>query len=180
MSTMYVNKVQELNVGSGVQIPGHVIQVKNFEYTTRDVFSGSASNSYQNTGVTISITPKSATSKILVRFGVHGLSARLGGFHQEPDVAIAVNGTTTKEYTNIIKQGGSNFWIPTDPGGTVHFTADYMHTPGSVAQQTYTIQIRGNTNLSGDMQVAINNIASGNYAGESSGSSYITVMEIAQ
>ena len=27
MSTMYVNKVQELNVGSGVQIPGHVIQV---------------------------------------------------------------------------------------------------------------------------------------------------------
>ena len=27
MSTMYVNKVQELNVGSGVHIPGHVIQV---------------------------------------------------------------------------------------------------------------------------------------------------------
>ena len=27
MSTMYVNKVQELNVGSGVQIPGHVIQI---------------------------------------------------------------------------------------------------------------------------------------------------------
>ena len=26
MSTMYVNKVQELNVGSGVQIPGHIIQ----------------------------------------------------------------------------------------------------------------------------------------------------------
>ena len=26
MSTMYVNKVQELNVGSGVHIPGHVIQ----------------------------------------------------------------------------------------------------------------------------------------------------------
>jgi len=33
MSTMYVNKVQELNVGSGVQIPGHVIQVVSAEET---------------------------------------------------------------------------------------------------------------------------------------------------
>ena len=64
MSTMYVNKVQELNVGSGVHIPGHVIQVV-------DTSSAAGGVSVQNTtftdtGLSLSITPKFATSKILI------------------------------------------------------------------------------------------------------------------
>ena len=64
MSTMYVNKVQELNVGSGVQIPGHIIQVV-------DTSSAAGGVSVQNTtftdtGLLLSITPKFTTSKILV------------------------------------------------------------------------------------------------------------------
>ena len=31
MSTMYVNKVQELNVGSGVHIPGHIIKTQSYK-----------------------------------------------------------------------------------------------------------------------------------------------------
>jgi len=179
-STLYVDSLIEKTSGNGVHIAGHILQCKSFDLSSRVVFSGSASNSYQNTGVQVSITPTSADNTILVRLGVHGLSARLGGFHQEPDVAIAANGTVVKEYNNIIKEGGSNFWIPAGSGNTVHFTSDYIHSPNTTDQQTYSIHIRGNTSLSGDMQVAINNVAAGNYAGQASGSSYITVMEIGQ
>lgn len=31
MSTMYVNKVQELNVGSGVHIPGHIVKTQSYK-----------------------------------------------------------------------------------------------------------------------------------------------------
>ena len=64
MSTMYVNKVQELNVGSGVQIPGHVIQVVDTSSAAGgvQVFN----TTFTDTGLSLSITPKFATSKILV------------------------------------------------------------------------------------------------------------------
>ena len=64
MSTMYVNKVQELNVGSGVQIPGHVVQVVNVAYNTGITLN--STGSAVETGLAATITPKFNTSKILV------------------------------------------------------------------------------------------------------------------
>ena len=64
MSTMYVNKVQELNVGSGVQIPGHVIQVVDNSSAAGGV--NVQNTTFTDTGLSLSITPKFATSKILV------------------------------------------------------------------------------------------------------------------
>ena len=63
MSTMYVNKVQELNVGSGVQIPGHVIQIVEGDYNTQTDIT---STSYVDTGLSVTITPKSSSSKVYV------------------------------------------------------------------------------------------------------------------
>ena len=68
MSTMYVNKVQELNVGSGVQIPGHVIQVVEGTYDTQTDIS---STSYVDSGLSVTITPKSTSSKMYVVTNVH-------------------------------------------------------------------------------------------------------------
>ena len=64
MSTMYVNKVQELNVGSGVHIPGHVIQ-----FATSSSHGGaftSTSTSLVATGQTLSVTPKFNNSIIML------------------------------------------------------------------------------------------------------------------
>ena len=66
MSTMYVNKVQELNVGSGVQIPGHVIQVVSANGPNSTV--SFTSTTYTDVNLNATITPKFATSKILVKF----------------------------------------------------------------------------------------------------------------
>ena len=62
MSTMYVNKVQELNVGSGVQIPGHVIQVVEAE-GSGIIYFGASTSSYTNL-ITLNITPKFSNSLI--------------------------------------------------------------------------------------------------------------------
>ena len=72
MSTMYVNKVQELNVGSGVHIPGHIIQVVNGPGNTGRIQS--SSTSYTDTPISATITPKYNTSKILVSWSTACLS----------------------------------------------------------------------------------------------------------
>ena len=64
MSTMYVNKVQELNVGSGVHITGHVIQVVDTSSAPGGV--DVQNTTFTDTGLSLSITPKFATSKILI------------------------------------------------------------------------------------------------------------------
>ena len=64
MSTMYVNKVQELNVGSGVHIPGHVIQfATSFSHGPAIT---SSSTSLVGTGQTATITPKYNNSIIML------------------------------------------------------------------------------------------------------------------
>lgn len=70
MSTMYVNKIQELNVGSGITIPsnvrasGHVIQM-----TESGTFSDSiqtSSGAWLDTELFVDIAPKFSNSKIVV------------------------------------------------------------------------------------------------------------------
>ena len=60
MSTMYVNKVQELNVGSGVQIPGHICQVVNFVLPTATSISVGNIRQAVASGIKATITPKSS------------------------------------------------------------------------------------------------------------------------
>ena len=59
MSTMYVNKVQELNLGSGVLIPGHICQVVNFVLPTATSISVGSIRQAVASGIKCSITPKS-------------------------------------------------------------------------------------------------------------------------
>lgn len=66
MSTMYVNKVQELNVGSGVHIPGHVVQFATS--VSHGTAITSASTSLVATGQTATITPKYNNSIIMLYF----------------------------------------------------------------------------------------------------------------
>jgi hypothetical protein len=82
MSTMYVNKVQELNVGSGVNIPGHVIQQAYIQQDT--VISTSTTMNYSSSLPTVgqgalvfskSFTPKSDNSVIEIFFQTYASSS---------------------------------------------------------------------------------------------------------
>jgi len=63
MSILKVDTINEKTSGNGVAIPGHVIQTLSMTLTSA---SSAQSNSYVDSGLTLNITPKSASSKILV------------------------------------------------------------------------------------------------------------------
>ena len=177
MSILKVDTINEKTSGNGVAIPGHVVQVQSADLHTVYTASGSGvANVYTNTGLQVNITPKSTSSKVLVNFNVGGIRARLGNFHQEPDLALYRGSTLVQTYSNIIAKGGSNQWIP-QVGENASCGNTYLDSPSTTSQITYAIYIRGNTSYSGDMQVQINGSEHQTTGG---GGSSITVMEIAQ
>jgi hypothetical protein len=67
MSTLKVDSVVEKTSGNGVQIAGHVIQtLTDVSVVTESTTSKASSNSFANSSLSITITPKSASSKIIV------------------------------------------------------------------------------------------------------------------
>ena len=64
MSTLFVDTINEKTTNNGVYIPGHVVQAKT---ATKTDTQSTASNSFTDiTGLSVSITPSSTNSKILV------------------------------------------------------------------------------------------------------------------
>ena len=92
MSTMYVNKVQELNVGSGVQIPGHVIQTVTHENPNigQRVQFNTSTPVEINTAYRISITPKAVGNKIILHYQYH--THNTGGVYGGIYPVVSTNG----------------------------------------------------------------------------------------
>jgi len=65
MSTLYVDTINEKTSGNGVQIAGHVVQVQSSILSSK-VSTTSLEPTYVDTGLSVSITPKFSTSKILI------------------------------------------------------------------------------------------------------------------
>ena len=64
MSTLFVDTINEKTTNNGVYIPGHVLQAKT---ATKTDTQSTSSNSFTDiTGLSVSITPSSTNSKILV------------------------------------------------------------------------------------------------------------------
>ena len=64
MSTLKVDTITEKTSGNGVQIAGHVIQVVSTTSTTSTTMT--AINTWTNIEPTVTITPTSTSSKILI------------------------------------------------------------------------------------------------------------------
>ena len=170
MSTMYVNKVQELNVGSGVQIPGHVIQVVSAEFTAA---TASASSNPVNI-VSVNITPKSSSSKIYITASVHASTAsgsRAGvGLYKgsNPVVRGDAAGSRSRVYGQVQNS---------DTGIFSSIAMSYLDSPATTSQITYSAKMEPE---GGSTQFYINRSASDNDSGARfRGVSAITVMEVA-
>ena len=122
MSTMYVNKVQELNVGSGVQIPGHVIQVVEAK-GSGIIYFGASTSSYTNL-ITLNITPKYNNSLILVHY-FQTLNTTTGHW----GTRVQRNSSTTI----ISGEGQSNT-------GRLNSVGFKLDNPATTSQVTYTLQ----------------------------------------
>lgn len=140
MSTMYVNKVQELNVGSGVQIPGHVIQVEDFQRVGSNSIT---STTFVTTGITKTITPKFNNSKILA-------IVNLGSVYNA-STSGQPRFTLYRDSTNLggtVGNGSSdNFGQTYSSSGQVSIQCSFTHldSPATTSAITYTVYVRTNT-----------------------------------
>ena len=160
MSTLYVDNL-EPNLGSRVMAAGHVVQVQSFQQATGQVMVH-ASNTWTNTGCSVSITPSSTDSKVLVI--VSGSSIAKGS--NSYGFRVQRNGTAINNqefYSN-----DANYW----QGDSVSLVS--LDSPATTSACTYIVQMivqAGGNNHT--LRWNYNN-------GYSPSTSTITVMEIAQ
>ena len=156
---------------------GSVLQV--VSATKTDTFSVSNSDFVDVTGLTISITPSSAASKIFVIAHVH-LDSTVGGYTNpwrlmRNSIPLAVG-----DANGISRQatGGGTSVYTNGPLQGVHQSAFYLDSPTTTSSTTYKVQVATYTNIAGTTYV---NRGAGDSGAnqEARYSSGITVMEIA-
>lgn len=119
---------------------GKVLQVQNQRLTTE---FNTNNSSYQDTGVTKSITPSATSSKILVIYG-SGMNYTSSG----TEMAMNCMRDSTQLNSVIINLDGT-----ASTGGSAFMILDEPNTTSSV---TYKVQIKKN-NGSGNVYVSVNN-----------------------
>ena len=140
---------------------GSVVQVVNATYST---ITSVASNSFADTGLTASITPKFATSKILVIVDMAGCTKNATNTYLQ--LRLLRNSTTLYQFEDI-----SGYTATTTYNGFGSVSTNYLDSPATTSATIYKVQLANGSNTG---LVAINN-----YIGATSTSS-ITLMEIAQ
>lgn len=135
---------------------GSVLQVVQGTYSTQQTLT---STSFVSTGITASITPTSATSKILIIYNFSGLT-------------VSTNSLYSTIYRNASNLAGACGFIETASGGGVLYfpnTVTYLDSPATTSATTYTVYVRVSSSTA-----YIGSIASG-----ANTISTITLMEIA-
>jgi len=161
------------DIASG-QVSGHVIQTVYNEHTTRTAYTSADT---QHDLFSAIITPKSATSKILVSISLqHGTSSVQNDF----GLHLKRGSTRIGGGSNDPSRGGANSWYCGDDpiGGSSAnnwnlFTASwqYLDSPATTSATTYTVGLFVHNYF------YLNRMAGGSTFG---GSSYISLQEIAQ
>lgn len=173
MSILKVDTINEKTTGNGIVIPGHVIQTVYNEHITGTAYTTATT---LNDLFSATITPKSATSKILV-----SISVQHGPSNSQNDFGLFLKRGSTRigGRTNDTPRGGSNIWYAgDDPLGTASsnnwnlFTASwrYLDSPATTSATTYTVGAYVHNYF------YLNRFAGGDLGG----SSYISLQEIAQ
>ena len=150
MSTILVDNINEKTSGNGVDIPGHVLQVVEAEFSTQTDIS---STSYADSGLSVSITPTSSSSKILVITNVHCFINGTG--------LIGVN--VVRGSTQIVEANKALGFA--DNSSTVAALTK-LDSPSTTSATTYKVQIK-KTSFTGTARI-----------NQQDGGSRITVMEI--
>ena len=133
-SIINVDQIAEATSGSGVKIPGHVIQVVQSSYSTEET---STSSTFANTSFTGTITPKNSTSKVLALCQVGFMSYANTGNQNMGTGRLYRDASNT---SGIIVSGGYNYG---GNGVLINHTAalNWLDSPATTSATTYTFQI---------------------------------------
>ncbi len=182
MSQLYVDTITEKTSGNGVQIAdlvpaaGSVVQV--VSATKTDVFTTTSASNTPITGLSVTLTPASTSSKVLVTFNINA-----GCSNSASAVRIFKNGSvitgaigdniTTNEWTVNVYGGGD------DANSTPNWSMSFLDSPSTTSATTYALyvaQVQGTGTFVLNDQTS--QVRGTNFSGTSA--STITAMEIAQ
>jgi hypothetical protein len=139
---------------------GSVLQVVQ---GTTSIQATNNTNVMADTGLSVSITPTSATSKILVLVAQNGCAKLSGG--TESGVTIGLVRNSTMIFDNAAY---ANFYTGTSLQVTGVINFSYLDSPSTTSAVTYKTQFKNNSNTTG-VRVQLDGV----------GASTITLLEIA-
>lgn len=114
---------------------GAVLQAVSANYST---YTTTTSNTYQDSGLTASITPSSASNKILILFNVTGIIAQF----INTGVSIGLHKSSTLLYT-AWEYGCYN---SSSVDNQAVCSGSYLDSPSSTSSLTYNIKFRNKNN----------------------------------
>ena len=154
----------EIPAGHVLNAPGHVIQTAQQVYTTQ---TNITATSFTSTGLTTSITPTSASSKILV---ISSLSAEVyQNGNSGYSIVFEIKRDSTqisKRYANAYAKEASNGYYAFPIDGAMNF----LDSPNTTSSITYSVNAYI-TNSGSSFTIRLNN---------QTGTSTLTLQEIAQ
>ena len=135
MSKIYVDEIAGIASADTVAIPGHVIQVVEGTTSTQvDITTDTLTDS----GLSVSITPTSTSSKILVQVSIHTTIQRSGD-NASANMRLLRDSTAITTYSSITPK--------LEVQGTVSFTRwtgfmafQNLDSPSTTSQITYKVQ----------------------------------------
>jgi hypothetical protein len=151
---------------------GGVLQV--VSATKTDTFSSSSAPWNDITGLSVSITPTSSSSKILVMYSL--MSGETSG--QFPMIRLVRNSTAISvgDASGARQQVSSNSWSSGSTAASLMQSMNFLDSPATTSLTTYKLQ----TLATGGQTVFVNrNVRDDNASYEPRAVSTITVMEIA-
>ena len=119
---------------------GSVLQVVSSNYSTQVT---NATNTYVDTGLTASITPRSTSSKILVIVSQNGMYKTAGNSQNSASVKLVRNTTDISVFA--IYTGFTNSATPLTGGSS---STNYLDSPATTSATTYKTQIASSFNTS--------------------------------
>jgi hypothetical protein len=174
MSTLYVDTITEKTSGNGVQIPGHVVQVQSAILTSK-ASTTSQYSTYVDTGLSISITPKFSTSKILVTSSLMISNDSTFTFFRllRDTTALGLGDAAGSRH-----QCTFMYYVASGDNTNVNNAHTFLDSPATTSLITYKWTWCNSTS---SFQSVLNaHVRDADAAYEPRGSSTITVMEIAQ
>jgi hypothetical protein len=138
---------------------GQVLQVVNANHSTS---VSNSTSTYADTGLTASITPKFATSKILVLINQNGLRKSAGNVNNSINLQLVRNSTVVSQISTFT--GYTNTLLDLIIGSA---STSYLDSPATISSTTYKTQFSSGFNTA-SVSVQDNNAQS-----------TITLMEIA-
>ena len=183
MSTLSVDTITEQTTGGGVNIPGHVIQIQSTTKTDTQSITGTTAVDV----LTVTITPKSTTSKIYIKCDLN-FTSRNGStnttgeryayaklFRDSTQIALGdAAGSRSQVWfaCNTINASNSAFAMSQSSGS-------FYDSPATTSAITYKVKC-ATTSTTTDVVVINQSGPDADAAYSHRGASTLTVMEIAQ